>query len=384
MLNRLSEVFMKNALAILPLLLTLLLCAWQCSEAPPVVEQLLPAVEETRPIGTDPMAFALEMETIMQSEGEVLSPIPDDVYERLWGHFTKAGSLAPRRYYTKYINADGIAIVSSDLVDDRCLQAARHIVLVMTAKLPGLRDALSIDQDSSILGNLPFRFVITNLYSDEEPQPFDPANPTFPKHGDIDADNLPEYKGIARGNSRYWAGECGGIVCRASMGLPPPWKLKSGNQSPDRVHGVRFAIHEMAHAIEHAIIQHNLIPDFVERLEAAFAKEMDLVQRLEEARAAGATSEQIQELYEAEIASGGGFCISGNSAAHVSSAEYWAWAAHQYWFNPLWHPRTLSEPTANMDFWKEECPILFNLLAEVFPPFPLRYAVESRVYTRKD
>ena len=364
------------------LILLLLTCGLKCNTdvARVMLPELTQTATETATETDADMAFALEMEAILQSEGAVLSPIPDDVYKQLWGHYTKAGSLAPRNYYTKYIDADGIAIVSGDLVDDRCLQAARHIALVMTAKLPGLRDALAIYQNSSILGNIPFRFVITNLYSDEEPQPFDPANPTFPKHGDIDADNLPEYKGIVRGNTRYWAGECGGIVCRVSMGLPPPWMLKRGNGNPDRVHGVRYAIHEMAHAIEYAIIQHNLIPDFVERLGAAFAKEMDIVQRLEEARAAGATPEQIQERYEA--GEFGGFYCMANGGSHDNHAEYWAWTAHQMWFNPLWHPFTLSEPTANMDFWKEDCPILFNLLAEVFPPFPLRYAVESRVYTQ--
>ena len=37
-----------------------------------------------------------EMEAILSVDGEVLSPIPDDVYDLLWGHFTKAGSAAPR------------------------------------------------------------------------------------------------------------------------------------------------------------------------------------------------------------------------------------------------------------------------------------------------
>ena len=47
-----------------------------------------------------------KMEAILSVDGEVLSPIPDDVYDLLWGHFTKAGSAAPRQFYTKYIDAD--------------------------------------------------------------------------------------------------------------------------------------------------------------------------------------------------------------------------------------------------------------------------------------
>ena len=134
-------------------ILSLCLC-WGCGDPPnSVMEMVLPdkdmpaAEEPPAPIEEiPPSADAMglfEMEAILSTTGEVLSPIPDDVYEDLWGHWTKAGLSEPRRYYTRFIDADGIAIVGGDTIPNGSFQEARHIVLVMTAKIPELRKALS-------------------------------------------------------------------------------------------------------------------------------------------------------------------------------------------------------------------------------------------------
>lgn len=49
-----------------------------------------------------------------------------------------------RAFYTKYIDADGIAILSHAEVEDRHLIEARQVILTMTAKHPALRDRLKV------------------------------------------------------------------------------------------------------------------------------------------------------------------------------------------------------------------------------------------------
>ena len=62
-------------------------------------------------------------------------------------------------YYTKYIDAEGIAIVGSDWVRDEQFYAAREIVLLMTSKRPELREPLSLKTG--------FRIIL--LSADEPP-----------------------------------------------------------------------------------------------------------------------------------------------------------------------------------------------------------------------
>ena len=306
------------------LILLLLCCGLKCNTD--IARVVLPEVTDTSE--TTPL---FEMEAILATRGEVHSPIPDDVYDALWGHWTAVGLSTPRDYYTKYIDAGGIAIVGGDLVDDGIFQAARHIVLVMTAKLPGLRDALSIDTPGSIIGGdeIPFRFTLTDWDS-------------------FDAANLPEFQGVDRGDTAYWIGECGAIVCRANVA----WHLHDEN----KLSGIsrRAIVHEMAHAIHHAIVEHNLIPDFTERLDAAFIS----------------------------YTSDGNTCHIKNSEASRNHTEFWAHATTREWFEDVFSPNLRAlEPN---DWWFENCPILMNLLAEVFPAFPLEHAIDNRNYRTQE
>ena len=50
---------------------------------------------------------------------------------------------ALKKFYTKYIDASGIAIIGHRSVDDRFFHAGKHIILTMTSKRPELREALS-------------------------------------------------------------------------------------------------------------------------------------------------------------------------------------------------------------------------------------------------
>ena len=202
-------------------------------EQPPVTMET-EEEEEPPPIVTELPDLGLvgEMEAILASEGEVHSPIPNAVYEQLWGNWTKAGSAAPRKFYTKFIDADGIAIVGSDNVEDRMLQAARHIVLIMTSKLPGLREALAPTNR--------FRLVIFNGIEGTTA-------------------DLPDLAG----NPQY-AGLCGPPFCAAGM------------RPPEHRPGGRIVVHEMAHAIHSAFIDYpHLFPRFNERLISAYERQLE-------------------------------------------------------------------------------------------------------------
>ena len=47
-----------------------------------------------------------------------------------------------RRFYTKYLNVEGIAIIGCDNVPDNAFYRARDIVLKVTSKHPRFRDDL--------------------------------------------------------------------------------------------------------------------------------------------------------------------------------------------------------------------------------------------------
>ena len=245
-----------------------------------------------------------EMQAILAVDEEVHSPIPDDVYDLLWGHYTKAGSAAPRDYYTKYIDAGGIAIVGGDLTEDALLQAARHIVLIMTSKLPGLREALAIHTPKP--EEQRFRLVIlTNKIQ---------------KLSDL-PDVPPGIQGV---------GKCGGPFCAAIM-LP----IKH------RPHGL-IVVHEMAHAIHGAIINSpQLFPDFTERL--------------------GNEYERQQEHFNC----GGG---DTNAVIYTGPGEYWAHFVHNWWFDELFEVDVFIQPSEErLEGFRNRCGDVVNLAEEIFP-----------------
>ena len=350
----------------------LLLCCWGCGDTPTsVMELVLPdsndtaeppgenaipateAVAEEMPPSVNTMGLS-EMEAILASEGEVHSPIPDDVYEQLWGEWTKVGLTTPRGYYTKYIDAGGIAIVGSDNVEDRWFQKARHVVLVMTSKLPGLREALSADQVGGVTGDeSPFRLVLTHRPSQ-------------------DFVNMPEHLNANLGNTIYWYGSFHGYYARVDV--------------KDTVVS-SVLIHEMAHAIEHAIRARNLLQNFGERLDTAFDREMEKVQRRWEVDgnpylpfiAADGTIVRHEDLPEWNRPL---YCMA-NSNSHDDAGEFWAWFVEFTWFGSAFDPFLRSlEPNYEpiRDTWCPECPNLVGVTEEVFPAFPLHWAIHAKDY----
>ena len=260
-----------------------------------------------------------EMQAILAVDGEVHSPIPDDIYELLWGHYTKAGSAAPRDYYTKYIDADGIAIVGGDLTEDALLQAARHIVLIMTSKLSGLREALSIHTPRS--EEQRFRLVIlTNKIQ---------------KLSDL-PDVPPGIRGI---------GKCGGPFCAAIM-LP----IKH------RPHGL-IVVHEMAHAIHGAIINSpQLFPDFTERLGNEYERQQEHFRLRDEEGLTDFNGEKYPT------------CTGRNNGFYTGVGEYWAHFVHNWWFDELFEVDVFIQPSEErLEGFRNRCGDVVNLAEEIFP-----------------
>ena len=321
--------------------------------------------EQPPPVVTElpDLSLVAEMEAILASEGEVISPIPDHVYELLWGHWTKAGSAEPRRFYTRYINADGIAIVGSDNVEDLFFQVARHVVLVMTSKVPSVHEALSINQPGGVGGDdVPFRLVLTN----REAQ---------------DVVNMPENLNTDLGNTAAWVGSFRGYLARADVYFV--------GENNERFTGHQNIIHETAHAVEYAIAVRNLVPNLGERLDASFAKEMEKVRIRTEVDGVpwlpyplpDGTIVRAENLPEWEDRPR--YCMA-NGNSHDNASEFLAVYAERAWFDYMFNP-TRRDPNYNpLEVNREDCPIIIGVLEEIFPKFSLHFAVETRGYTTED
>ena len=316
------------------LILLLLCCGLKCNTD--VARVVLPEVTKTSE--TTPL---FEMEAILATRSEVHSPIPDDVYDLLWGHWTEAGLSAPRDYYTKYIDADGIAIVGGNLVDDGLFQAARHVVLVMTSKVPGLREALSITTPGVDNPNARFRLAI--LQGSEE-----------------SATDLPDVADTQYGSIFFYP------LAAAQISR---FKTEIGGVTRNGPH-VRIVIHEMAHAIHHILISRpHLFPEFGERLGNAWHREMEHFRLREEEGLP--LNNNLHEPYRV--------CFPRNTVYYIDAWEFWATFVDNNWLDEWNTPDYLSRDP-NHEERRKHCPGLAALAEDIFPAFPLAVVIAKKDY----
>lgn len=146
-------------------------------------------------------------------------------------------------YYTKYIDAEGIAIVGSDWVRDEQFYAAREIVLLMTSKRPELREPLSLKTG--------FRII---LLSADEP-------PDSEFELSIDGVTIPE-EPTKQQLFLGWYTE--------DYAVATVWWKHQLKPDPDKIEMTQgVLIHEVAHAI-HLKALHKLDPTFNGRLLVAY------------------------------------------------------------------------------------------------------------------
>ena len=219
-------------------------------------------------------------------------------------------------FYTKYINAGGIAVVANADVTDKQLIEARRVVLTMTSKHPVLRERLLSRHGRSYL-------ILHSLYS-----------------------GLPEYLGAVSRNS--WGGCNAGVY----------WKLESVwgfcnayvNPSP---YELRSFTHEFAHALKPEIGL--LQPDLTDRswLEEGVFMPLDEALKLNPG-----FGDRLEHAYNIAYARG----TWKGEYANVNYEEYWAEGAAM-WFYDIGPGRAFETYEA----FFERDPLLAALLDEWFP-----------------
>ena len=348
------EVFMKRLLY-LCVILSLCLC-WGCGDPPNSVMELVlpdnndtaepPGSSELRPMPGDSPIGETAMHTAVTSIPPHLQELWwgswDDTLETLQGvDFAKVkhpvtlfrgfGGICLRaeqeHYYTKYMDADGIAIIGSQIVDDAMLLAARQWILIMTEAYPGIRQALAPETG--------FRMILVH-------------------NGFENPYSLPEARHLSHNFNLgiAWCVE-GYCVARADT-------VGGENGIYYGVVGGDF-LHEFAHAIQDAFLKKpGLFPHFAERLQAAY-------------------DEGLQSI---------AYQNSPDNYWWVDVGEFWA-EASRMWLEDMGHFGAEPVPVFNEpDFdalvptptemweeklatWREAFPKITALLEDVYPIRPL-------------
>ena len=312
------------------LILILFLClAWGCGDEGVLLEGLAPTAPAALPD---------------------VGPVPEDIQEIIWGKDVDTlmaeledatdidnyliHQICYRRaqdaYYTKYINAGGVAIMGNDYIDDRFFYAARDIVLGMTFKRPELREVLSPSRE-----HRPGATLLPGFHDVTKRQTPTRKFRMILIHNDMSYTSLPEIQ-LGAGLFKYNVAPGGG-----GFGINWGWGYVGGYSHSEEIYMYSVICHEFAHAIHYAI---RLIdPTFDDRLSAAYAA----------AKASGIST------------------FKNHRALRDGSSEYWAYSATE-WFerfgSPLLH-----------DSFRRRDPLIYALLEEWFDPINLRL-VESRVY----
>lgn len=230
-------------------------------------------------------------------------------------------------YYTKYINAGGVAIMGNGYIDNRFFYAARDIVMSMTRKKPELREHLSPSRENRpgamqadgwhdvtrrATPSRKFRMILVHAYQGNTA--------------------MPELR-LANNTISYPVVSIGGLAARyGRVNLSPGHMLTFS----------KVFIHEFAHAIHTAI---NLLDTtFDDRLEAA---------------------------YQSAKKNGSFFGDVGSTHYALTQRwEYWAVSAEE-WFD------FLARNSFARDQFRETDPLMYELLDEWFDPINMREVIKD-------
>ena len=229
--------------------------------------------------------------------------------------------VANRKFYDKYIDAGGIAIIaptdrtSNVGARDEFLYMVREIILTMTSEMPELRQAMSPEHG--------FYYVLVGAQGEDVTMPGELS--LFSRFAGFYT------RSNTGGVSRHLA--AGGIVYHLYT-TPRQESLDSG-----------VVVHELAHAIDYTFDDNpHLFPDWGTRLKTAYT------------------------LAYQKALKGEGYYNDINHYALTNEREYWAMGAGE-WFEDIhgdnphdrWHRETMIEGD----------PLLYTLLDEVFPAVSL-------------
>ncbi len=231
-----------------------------------------------------------------------------------------------REYYTKYIDAGGVAIIGHYRVDDAHFYNARDVILIMTSKRPELRERLTPYYGIAPAGSTtniryPSKFRMVLFQSD----PGFPTMPEFPNgHGN--------------------AGSCGSW-CVAMVTPPIHFNIWSDYS---------VVVHEFAHAMHYAIndfhIAGNPIPDGINKLDTTFQARLEAAYAVALANAVEWPA-PFDKYFKSEY-------------AMTNDREYWAEGV-RYWFQYV--ALEYEGKQLYHDSFLKKDPLLYALLDEWFP-----------------
>lgn len=233
-----------------------------------------------------------------------------------------------RRFYQKYIDAGGIAIIAAEDssrtwgVPDEFLYAGREVILVMTSARPRLREVLSLGHEFG------FCYVLVN--GDEVNMPDELKN--LRNVGAFFSGGRENSQGL---DSRDYAG---------TLAVTAFWRQFDRRSTQGTLSEETFPvdvfIHEFAHAIDGAFATYpHLFSDWNLRLTAAY------------------------EAALAKAARGDGY-FHPTDYAMLNEKEYWAVGA-EVWFTRFHGEGMYFEE--NRERMLRQDPLLYALLDEVFP-----------------
>ena len=311
------------------LLLAICLCVFGCGDEGVLLNDLVPLAPERVTLGPPPP----ELQELLW--GPSLNDLIGKHHESMKGWDLEGhGGKYPlfyiekivlrvmrERYYTKYIDAGGVAVIGNDVLPNRYFYATRELILEMTAKHPEIRKHLTPTDEERVPPPSFDGFVFTHL-----------PTPTFAfVILDTEAPILPETFPRYRGS----LGLCSPSLCNAVIGVHSDRILLS------------VVVHEFAHAMHFAIAS-MIDPTFDDRLKAAYAH-----------------AKNNPKSYWSDFA-----------AAMKNRSEYWAFAVNKYCLEFL-GPHFSDEQ--NHIRFRERDPLLYELLEEWLPRKDLSY-IEEKSY----
>jgi hypothetical protein len=255
-----------------------------------------------------------EREKQRKETGTPVELIPDYVRVQI-GPVPESLGVSP--FYKKYVDAQGIPVISSERVPDDALLVARDIIISMLANRPDIRKAMIAKRwRTGVIGE-------TEMTAD------------IPEYANRKRPGAPDGEPVNQADRDYHAWRSRGLGGNPTTGAEENLLGYPGT----RYFGEHIFVHEFAHAI------------------------MSNLRALEPE-----TGKEIQASYDAAKAAGK-YVIASNGRPHyamTSAGEYWAEGVQWWFFSNYGECFTGNIKVETPDEFKAYDPTLYELIGQVF------------------
>ena len=255
-----------------------------------------------------------ERDRQLKATGTPVELIPNYVRAQL-GPVPETLGVSP--FYKKYVDAQGIPVISSERVPDDALLVARDIIVSMLANRPDIRKAMIAKRwRTGVIGE-------TEMTAD------------IPEYANRKRPGAPAGEPMTQADRDYHAWRSRGLGGNPTTGAEENLLGYPGT----RYFGEHIFVHEFAHAI------------------------MSNLRGLEPA-----TGKEIQEAYDAAKAAGK-YIIASNGRPHyamTSAGEYWAEGVQWWFFSNYGECFNGNIKVETPDEFKDYDPKLYELIGRVF------------------